>query len=363
MSKANPILLWGVVLWLGLAAASSGARRFNHALMPEAPGPMEWKYVPTRDETEITLASKKKLFLEGRYKSDETLDPAPVWRDGGIVYDEARNRALFVLQERDNETPAGSLRLDRGVTDADLVHLEELPDLRELHLEMTRVTNAGLAHLDKLSKLQTLELVGRRQELTTKGLVHLKHLKDLRSLTLTYLINDGGLAYLKNFPQLRSLSLAYMDVSDEDLRHVSGLSELETLSLYADSRVTDAGMRYLGGLRHLRVCVLGCSPGHRNQITDAGLSYLAGLRKLETLSVSQTLITDAGLTQLNKLTSLKRLGLSGSQVTDQGLAHLGARKTLQEVVLYGTRVTENGAASLQRALPNAKICYGPYPRP
>lgn len=259
--------------------------------------------------------------------------------------------------------PVISLRLGRRVTDADLVHLKGLPNLRELHLGMTQVTNVGLANLSELANLQTLELVGRREKLTTMGLAHLKNLKDLRSLTVTYTINDGGLAHLKNFKRLRSLDLTYMDITDEDLHEVKGLTDLETLLLFSDSRVTDAGMKNLGGLRSLRVFILGSSPAHRNQITDEGLAYLAGLTKLETLSVSQSLVTDAGLVHLKNLTNLGWLGLSGSLVTDQGLMHLEKLNNLKDVHLYGTQVTEKGVANLQRALPKAKIRYGSHPRP
>jgi hypothetical protein len=262
-----------------------------------------------------------------------------------------------------SKTPVVSLRLGHRVTDADLVHLKGLPNLRELYLNMTQVTNAGLAHVNKLTNLQTLELVGRRQKLTTQGLIHLKDIKDLRSLTLTYMVNDGGLAHLKNSKKLQSLSLTYMDVTDEDLHEVKGLTDLETLFLFSDSRITDVGMQYLGGLRRLRVFILGSSPAHRNRITNAGLAYLAGLTNLETLSVSQSLVTDAGLVHLKKLTNLKWLGLNGSLVTDQGLAYLQRLKNLKDVLLYGTQVTEKGVASVQRALPKAKIRYGPHPRP
>ena len=40
------------------------------------------------------------------YKGDRRFDPAPVWRDRGVVHDAERNRVLFLIQEETNEEVA-----------------------------------------------------------------------------------------------------------------------------------------------------------------------------------------------------------------------------------------------------------------
>ena len=122
------------------------------------------------------------------------------------------------------ERPVVSLTLRGRVTDADLVHLKGLPNLRELRFEETRVSNAGLVHLKDLPGLQTLELAGCRiqKKLTGKGLVHLKDLKSLRSLRL-----------------------AWIPVNDADLEHVKVLTSLKSLGLCGSGPLTDAGVEHL----------------------------------------------------------------------------------------------------------------------
>ena len=55
------------------------------------------------------------------------------------------------------------------------------------------------------------------------------------------------------------------------------------------------------------------------KVTDGELVHLAGLTNLKSLSLPKQ-ITDAGLVHLKGLTSLEELDLSGTQVTDAGLA-------------------------------------------
>jgi len=48
------------------------------------------------------------------------------------------------------------------VSDAGLVHLKEMTNLRRLYLSETSITKAGLVHLKGLVKLQTFHLDGSR---------------------------------------------------------------------------------------------------------------------------------------------------------------------------------------------------------
>ena len=57
------------------------------------------------------------------------------------------------------------------VTDATLAHLQELTELRSLHLPGSQVTDAGLVHLGQLTQLQVLYLGQNR--VTDAGLAHL----------------------------------------------------------------------------------------------------------------------------------------------------------------------------------------------
>jgi hypothetical protein len=60
------------------------------------------------------------------------------------------------------------------ITDADLIVLRELPELRELDLRKTAITDAGLAHVAPLAKLRFLNVF--RTPMTDRGLALLAQL-------------------------------------------------------------------------------------------------------------------------------------------------------------------------------------------
>ena len=98
--------------------------------------------------------------------------------------------------------------MDLGVgstpaTDADLIRLKELKDLRRLSLDHTQVTDAGLTHLKPLV-LNWLSL--HSTKVTDVGLVHLKELDALGGLGLfDTQVTDVGLAHLKDIKFLKHL--------------------------------------------------------------------------------------------------------------------------------------------------------------
>jgi hypothetical protein len=66
-----------------------------------------------------------------------------------------------------------------------------------------------------------------------------------------------------------------------------------------------------------------------SQVTDAELAHLTGLRELERLSLYSTQVTDAGLVHLAGLTTLEALYLDATQVTETAAAEL--EKTLPNI--------------------------------
>ncbi|MEE3371254.1 MAG: hypothetical protein VX346_18110 [Planctomycetota bacterium] len=136
------------------------------------------------------------------------------------------------------------MRFVRGdlVTDAGLVHLQELKGLRYLSLP-SQTTDEGLEHLQALPQLQSL---------------HLSNAK----------INGDGLVYLRGMRKLTTLNLSYSRVTDEGLVHVKRLRNLEILNLKGTS-ITDAGLVHLGGLKRLKMIILNKSV---NRITAGGIA-------------------------------------------------------------------------------------------
>jgi hypothetical protein len=126
------------------------------------------------------------------------------------------------------------------------------------------------------------------------------------------------------FEEIYFVGLSNTKVTDTDMGHLTGLSQLEDLDL-----------------------------GH-TQVTDAGLVNLRGLYKIERLNLNDTRVTDVGLEHLKVLNRLQALWLGGTQITDAGLECLSELNQLQELHISRTKVTDEGVKKLQRRLPRCK---------
>jgi hypothetical protein len=94
-----------------------------------------------------------------------------------------------------------------------------------------------------------------------------------------------------------------------------------------------------------------------SRISDAGLARIAGMRKLEQLRLASDQVTDAGLESLKDLKNLRHLHLIGMPITDAGLAHLHALAGLRSLYLDRTQATDDGVGRLVEALPNVHLHF------
>jgi len=117
--------------------------------------------------------------------------------------------------------------------------------------------------------------------------------------------------------------------TDAVLEHLKSLSTVRSLRL-KDTNVTDAGLVPLKGLSNLETLDLGGNM----RVSDAGLGYLKGLTKLRSLEVWATDVTDAGLIHPKGFTNLKRLDLRMTKLTDTGLQHLEGLRALEWLGTY-----------------------------
>jgi len=236
------------------------------------------------------------------------------------------------------------------ITDPGLAGLAELINLRRLKLSV-QITGQGLVHLKALGRLQRLDLATSRT--SDAGLAPLEKATDLRELFLDETdVTDAGLAHLKGLTRLQSLSLTGTQVTDQGLENVKGMVDLRKLHLNK-THVTGSGLRHLAGSAGLEGLYLMGS-----QVTDAGLENLKLFKNLRYLSLWGTSITDAGLAHLEGLVRLEQLELIGTQITDAGLVHLEGLADLYYLDLSGTSVTPEGARKLQRALADTQIVDG-----
>lgn len=162
--------------------------------------------------------------------------------------------------------------------------------------------------------------------------------------------NNDDLKVVERLDDLKELTLMNRTkITDEGLRHVAGLAELEVLAING-TNVTGDGLSYLRNCRKLKGLPMSDTP-----LTDAGLSHISHLQQLEWLQLNGTQITDEGLSQLSGLTNLESLQLRDTSITDRGLEHLSSLKSLKELLLRGTETTTKGRSMLQRELPKCSV--------
>ena len=139
-------------------------------------------------------------------------------------------------------------------------------------------------------------------------------------------------------------------ISDADLKYMSELSNLRSLTLLNAARVTDEGLISLRKLTRLRFVDI-----QNSRITDSGLKHLESLTDLRELRLVNSIISGPGLEYLKGALRLETLTLEGSPVKDTGLTHLKEWKSLQYLNLSDTDVSEEGLKQLRQALPGCLI--------
>jgi hypothetical protein len=133
---------------------------------------------------------------------------------------------------------------DRGIEQL----VEHCPEMHFLTLWLNKhITPESMKSIKKLRRLHSFYCVGVLN--SDEGLVHLKELPHLRELDLVDFrdkpgITDAGLKHVGEMRSLVYLQIHMSSITDEGLMHLKDLSELERLSL-SDTRVTEAGVQRL----------------------------------------------------------------------------------------------------------------------
>jgi hypothetical protein len=137
--------------------------------------------------------------------------------------------------------------------------------------------------------------------------------------------------------------------TDESLRYVASLAELEQLDLYQQP-VTDYGLRYLSRLANLRSLELG-----RTRVTGAGLRHLAALRRLEALFLEGLFLDESAFRHIAQFERLRTLGVDETSLDDSRLMLLTPLRNLEYLHAFDTTVTDAGAARFGEVLPQVTV--------
>ncbi len=119
--------------------------------------------------------------------------------------------------------------------------------------------------------------------------------------------------------RLVSVNLSGMTLSDQELTELAGMTSVTSL-LLGDTDISDDDLRRVAGMRQLETLGL-----RGTAITDAGVAHLAALTGLRELFLADTGITDGALAALSGLSGLENLGLRDTAISDAGLEHVWHR--------------------------------------
>ncbi len=268
-----------------------------------------------------------------------------------------------------------SVTMSGTVTDELLAQIATLPQLKELHIEVTKgVTPAGIAHLAEMPRLEKLTLYNVNTEgagLGDDAIRSLVGAKSLRELSIGECgTTDAGAKLLEQLPQLTSLSLNQDgQLTDEALKSIGKLTRLKSLSLnsyvgtekFGWMRFSAAGIRQLRELKELQSLHLvgqevpadalvfpkltSLSLGHRS-VDDAVATKIGELRELHQLELMYCGISSDGLKPIAALPELRQLTISSDLLSDEGVEHFREHKWLEHISLRANGLTDESLTHL-----------------
>jgi hypothetical protein len=307
------ILVFG--LWLGRQADQARRQRDVIAAVKAHGGWVHYDYE----------------FVNGKLTGGQ--EPcAPIWmrKAVGDEYFREIRQVSFVY---DDSTGKRYNNTNSRACDDVLALLAHQPGLTRILMQGTQATDGGLWHLRNLTGLEDL-YIWDSTLISDAGVANLKNLVNLRNLHLDKSkVTDDGFRQLAGLKKLEHLVLEDSPFSDRGLAAVRDMKRLTWLCIGGsptiDSAITDDGLSVIAGLQNLQILDLGFS-----KVSDQGLSHIIGLKKLTTLDLQGCEgITNEGLTYISQLENLQSLLLKDTMVTSPGLEHLMRLKQLKLLTL------------------------------
>ncbi len=232
-----------------------------------------------------------------------------------------------------------------NATDSSVTVIDGLMNLESLKLNEAQITEPVFRRIGQMPTLRNLDLRGAT--VTNRNLEHLAGLTELKALRLSgksgaTQVDDDGLVHIGKMTNLKALLLDFLFVSDIGLQQLSGLKDLEELYLAGTLAGDDAiaVLKQFPKLKKLRLS--------QTQVSDEGLAGLKELSELQEIDLSEnSLIFDGGLKHLGELKSLQKLNLWRVQVSNAGVEHLAGLTNLEWLNLDNTQLSDDGLPALK----------------
>jgi WD40 repeat protein/Leucine-rich repeat (LRR) protein len=183
----------------------------------------------------------------------------------------------------------------------------------------------------------------RSDGLTDEQLKTIAGMSNLEELSLVNCtdLTPTGLTVLAKLEHLTRLSLANTKVNADTLLQLAKLPNLRALVLERTTTGVD-GLAALAKFPKLEELVVGSSDGVE------GYANLGKMKALRRLTLSDSGIGPQGFVHLKGLTQLEELDLSRTGATDESLAELSGLVNLRRLDLSNTRVTDKGFMHLKK---------------
>lgn len=201
-------------------------------------------------------------------------------------------------------------------------------------------------------KFELIGITMRGESVTDEEFARLASVPTLRRLHLQVGSKITSLRPLAGLTQLRYLSLQdNVGLKEEEVAHLSGLAELQLLSLKLPD-ATGESFRHLAGLKKLDWLLL-----YEGKLTEAGSKAIANLSSLYRLSLSHCIFKDnqRALAPIGEMTKLKSLELVKDEISAEGFALLAGLKTIENLNLSDSRIDNAGFALLTGSRGTLKI--------
>lgn len=199
----------------------------------------------------------------------------------------------------------------RGVTDAGLPLLAEIPNFREWRGGEVRIGLMGAQ-----AEPTQLTIDG---PITNAGLSSLSRLQGLAGLSLFWhctAFSAAGLAAFQGMPQLALLGVDGKHINDEAMRYIAAMSGLRML-VGQGALASDRGFAELSRSRSIEYIWGRECPN----LTGEGFAALAAMPKLRGLAVSCKRVDDDALSKLPEFPALREL--MPMDLSDSGFRHVG----------------------------------------
>jgi serine/threonine protein kinase len=170
-------------------------------------------------------------------------------------------------------------------------------------------------------------------------------------------------------------------VTDEDMRELASIPDLENLSIRGCSNITGTGFKYLKGkpLKRLDIKWIALTNegaaclAELDQLTELNTCHInlnvkqvqeiAKIKTLQSLNICHCILTDESLKYIGKMPNLSYLNMEGNiRISDEGLKHLRNMPNLRMVRVLGCEKVSS-YPKVQRILPHCRFELGNYMTP